>query len=228
MFINEGAYVFILGRSQEKLDKAKSKLGKYLYTIQGDVSYLPDLDKLYGEVATKFDHIDVVMVNAGVALLAKTQDVTEENYDFIFDINIKGAFFTAQKALPLLKSGSSVIFTSSTAAHLGETGNVVYSGSKLALTAFARTFSAEHAKNNIRFNTISPTIIHSPISEYLFSNEQLKYWAEKHPPKRLGKLEDFLGAVKFLASKDSAFIYGQDLLVDGGRSNTIELIESLT
>ena len=219
MFIKEGAHVIVFARNSLKLNRAKNLLGNKLYTIQGDVSNMRDIDALYEEIGKNFKKINIILANAGTNILAKTIDVTEKNYDIIFNTNTKGAFFTVQKALSLLQEGSSVIFVSSTAAHSSETGDCVYAGSKAALRAFAMTFSAEYAKKQIRFNVISPTMTRTPLLESLGNEDFLNHWAERHPPGRLAKISDFVNAVKFLASGDSEFIYGQDIVVDGGKCN---------
>lgn len=227
MFIAEGAHVFIHGRDGAALDHAHARLGKRAYPVQGDVSKLADIDKLYEEVSLRFDRIDVVLANTGTNILSRLKDVTEKNYDVIFDTNTKGAFFTVQKALPFLRRGSSVIFVSSTAAHTAETGDGVYAGSKASLSLFAKTFSAEHAREGIRFNVISPTMTRTPLLESLGDEAFLNLWSERHPPGRLAEVSDFVGAVRFLASEDSGFVYGQDILVDGGKCDRIEFIETI-
>ena len=227
MFVNSGAHVFIHGRDSKALAQAKNDLGDRLYPVEGDVSSLDDIDSLYARVRERFDHIDVLLANTGTNVLSRLVDVTEENYDKIFDVNTKGAFFTVQKSLGLLQRGSSVIFVSSTAAHTAETGDGVYAGSKASLILFAKTFSAEHALEGIRFNVITPTMTRTPLLESLGDEEFLRYWAKKHPPGRLAEVADFVGAVKFLASEDSGFIYGQDIVVDGGKCDKIEFIETL-
>lgn len=227
MFIMQGAYVFITGRGEGDLLEAKAELGERCFPFQCDVSSTHQLTEFYSYVESKFANIDVLLINAGINILDRMKNVSEENYDKIFSINTKGAFFSAQKALHLLHKNSSVIFVSSSAAHSAETGDGVYSGSKAALIAFAKVFSAEYAQQEIRFNVISPTMTRTPLLESLGNEAFLNYWANRHPPKRLASVDEFVGAVKFLASTDSSFVYGQDILVDGGKCGHFDFIETI-
>src|SRR3979411_1097814 len=162
-FQEEGAKVAILGRSRQTLDEAVKTIGNGVVAVQGDVANLADIDKMYGEVAQKLGKIDVLFVNAGVAKFAPFAETSESTYDEQFDINIKGAYFTIQKALPLLNDGASIILNTSAADRKGTVGASAYSATKAALRSLARTVAAELADRGIRVNTVAPGPIVTPI-----------------------------------------------------------------
>jgi NAD(P)-dependent dehydrogenase (short-subunit alcohol dehydrogenase family) len=220
-FQQEGARVAISGRSKQTLDEAVRTIGNGVLAVQADVAKLADLDKLYREVSQKLGKIDVLFVNAGVAKFAPLAETSESTYDEQFDINIKGAYFTIQKALPLLNDGASIILTSSVADSKGQVGATAYAATKAALRSLARTAAAELVGRGIRVNTVAPGPIVTPIfgktglpKEAL--DEFAKEIAAKVPMKRFGQPEEVAGTVAFLASQDASYITGVEINVDGG------------
>src|ERR1700720_4385228 len=220
-FQEEGAKVAILGRSRKTLDEAVKIIGNGVVVVEGDVAKLADLDKLYAEVSRKLGKIDVLFVNAGVAKFAPFADTTESLYDEQFDINIKGAYFTIQKALPLLNDGASIILNTSVADRKGTTGTSAYSATKAALRSLARTAAAELVGRGIRVNTVAPGPIVTPIfGRTGLSQETIDEFAKemlaKVPMKRFGQPEEVAATVAFLASQDASYITGVEITVDGG------------
>lgn len=220
-FQEEGAKVVISGRSRKTLDEAVKTIGNGVLAVQADVSKLEDVDKLYAEVGKKFGKIDVLFVNAGVAKFAPLAETTESTYDEQFDINIKGAYFTIQKALPLLNDGASIILNTSVADRKGTANTSAYSATKAALRSLARTAAAELADRGIRVNTVAPGPIVTPIfGRTGLPQEAVDQFAKevisKVPLKRFGQPEEVAGAVAFLASQDASYITGVELNVDGG------------
>lgn len=220
-FQQEGAKVVISGRSKKTLDEAVRTIGNGVLSIQADVASLSDLDKLYQDVANKFGKIDVLFVNAGIAKFAPVAETSESTYDEQFDINIKGAFFTIQKAIPLLNDGASIILNTSVAGSTGNANTSAYSATKAALRSLARTAAAELVERGIRVNAVAPGPIETPIfgrtglpqeAVDQFANQIL----EKVPMKRFGQPEEVAAAVAFLASDDASYITGVELNVDGG------------
>lgn len=222
LFAQEGATVIITGRRQAELDAAVAEIGGDAVGVQGDVSKLDDLDQLYAEVKAKFGHIDIVFANAGIIdTAAPIGVVTEEYFDNIFNINVKGLLFTVQKALPLLVDGGSVILNSSIANTIAFEGFGVYCASKAAVRSLARTWTAELKAHKIRVNVVSPGPIATPILEKVgMSEQQMKDFGEamvgQIPLGRFGQPEEVAQAVLFLASADSSYVAGVDLYVDGG------------
>lgn len=221
LFVKEGATVFITGRRQAELDAAVAEIGGNAIAVQGDVSNLADLDKLFAEVKAKFGHIDILFANAGIADLSPIGAVTEEHFDKTFGINVKGLLFTVQKALPLLVDGASVILNSSVANTVGFEGFGVYAATKAAVRSFARTWTAELKARKIRVNVVSPGPIETPIFDKMgLSVEQIAAFGAnittQVPLGRFGHPDEIAQAVLFLASADSSYVAGVDLYVDGG------------
>ena len=220
-FVNEGAYVFITGRREAELAAAKKQIGKNVTAIQGDVSNLDDLDRLFAQIRKEKGDIDVVFANAGVARYAPLGAITEDFFDSIFDINVKGVLFTVQKSLPLLRDGGSIILNASIVASKGLSSNSVYSATKAAVRSFARTWTTDLKDRRIRVNAISPGPIDTPgLSELLASSEtgeqRKKMISNTVPLGRFGAPEEIAKAVVFLASDDASYITGIELFVDGG------------
>lgn len=217
----EGARVAISGRSKKTLDEAVKNLGNGLVAIQSDVAKLSDLDKLYAEVSQKLGKLDVLFVNAGIAKFAPLAETSESLYDEMYDINVKGAYFTIQKALPLLNDGASIILNTSVADQKGIAGGTVYASTKAAMRSFARTMAAELVGRNIRVNTVAPGPIVTPILERTglppeAVDEFGKMFIALNPMKRFGQPEEVAGVVAFLASQDASYMTGVEINVDGG------------
>ncbi len=187
-FVEEGAYVFITGRRQAELDKAVAEIGRNVTGVQGDVSNLDDLDRLYKEVETKKGKLDVLFANAGIAEPVPTPDVTPEHYDRTFDINTRGVFFAVHKALPLMKDGGSIIVNGSGAWQKGIPMYAAYSATKAALRSFVRTWTAEFAGKGIRANVISPGPVETPILEGQFGENTDAVWGASGSLRRLLRL----------------------------------------
>ena len=220
-FVAEGAYVFITGRRQAELDEAVRQVGKHVTGVQGDVSNLADLDRLLATVKQQQGRLDLPFANAGIPALAPLGKITEEHFDRQFDINVKGALFTVQKALPLLPDGASIILNASIVASKGLSSNSVYSATKAAVRSFARTWTTDLKDRGIRVNAVSPGSIDTPgLSDLLASSEtgqqRLKMLASAVPLGRLGTPDEIAKAVVFLASDDSSYVTGAELFVDGG------------
>jgi NAD(P)-dependent dehydrogenase (short-subunit alcohol dehydrogenase family) len=221
-FVSDGAYVFITGRRQSELDEAVKQIGTNVSGIQGDVSNLADLDRLYSTVKTEKGRIDTLFANAGVGELVPLEAITEAHFDKTFGINVKGLLFTVQKALPLFQDGGSIILNASIAASKGFEGLSIYSATKAAVRSFARSWTVELKNHKIRVNAISPGPIDTPgIRTGLIQNEeQIKQFIASQvatiPLGRMGDPDDVANVVSFLASDESSFITGIELFVDGG------------
>src|SRR5947209_4765384 len=220
-FVNEGAYVFITGRREPELAAAVKEIGRNVTGVQGDVSNLGDLDRLFAQIKREKGKLDIVFANAGVAKFAPFGTITEEFYDSIFNINVKGLLFTVQKALPLLPDGASIILNASIVASKGLPMNSVYSATKAAVRSFARTWTTDLKDRRIRVNAVSPGSIDTPgLSELLASSEtgqqRKKMISNAIPLGRLGTPSEIAKAVVFLASDDSSYVTGTELFVDGG------------
>jgi len=220
-FVNEGAYVFIMGRRDRELAAAVKEIGRDVIAVQGDVSNLGDLDRLFAQIKRERGKLDVVFANAGVATYAPFGKITEEHYDSIFNINVRGLLFTVQKALPLMPDGASVILNASIVASKGLTANSVYSATKAAVRSFARTWTTDLKDRRIRVNAVSPGPIDTPgLNDLMASTgggeQRLKALSSVVPLGRLGTPDEIAKAVVFLASDDSSFITGTELFVDGG------------
>lgn len=215
----EGAHVFITGRRAAELDRAVKHIGKNAVGIRGDVSKLEDLDRFYDIVRREREHIDILFVNAGVAAKAKLGSITEEHFDREFGINVKGALFTVQKALPLLRDGASIILNASIVASKGLADLSVYSATKAALRSFARTWATDLADRRIRVNVVSPGFIDTPGLQELeaaTSDQLTATLATSIPLRRMGKPAEIAKAVSFLGSDESSYVTGTELFIDGG------------
>jgi NAD(P)-dependent dehydrogenase (short-subunit alcohol dehydrogenase family) len=203
------------------LAAAVKEVEKNVTAVQGDVSSLGDLDRLFAQIKQEKGRLDIVFANAGVAKYATMGEITEELYDSIFDTNVKGLLFTVQKAVPLMSDGASIILNASIIASKGLASNSVYSATKAAVRSFARTWTTDLRTRRIRVNAVSPGSIDTPgLSELLGSSEtgqqRLKMLSSAVPLGRLGKPDEIASAVVFLASDDASYITGAELFVDGG------------
>jgi NAD(P)-dependent dehydrogenase (short-subunit alcohol dehydrogenase family) len=220
-FVSEGAHVFITGRREPELATAVKEIGRNVTGVRGDVSRPSDLDRLFGQIKQEKGRLDVVFANAGVATYAPFGKITEEHYDSIFDINVKGLLFTVQKALALMPEGASIILNASVVASKGLTANSVYSATKAAVRSFARTWTTDLKDRRIRVNAVSPGPIDTPgLNDLVASTgageQRMKAVAGGVPLGRLGTPDEIAKAVVFLASDDSSYVTGTELFVDGG------------
>src|SRR5438128_402379 len=221
LFVNEGAYVFITGRRDPELAAAVKEIGRNVTGIRGDVSNLGELDRLFAQIKREKGTLASVFANAGVATSARFGTITEEHYDSIFSINVKGLLFTVQKALPLLPDGASIILNASIVASKGLPANSGYSATKAAVRSFARTWTTDLKDRRIRVNAVSPGPLDTPgLNDLVASTgageQRLKMLSNIVPLDRLGTPKAIPKAVVFLASDDSSYITGTELFVDGG------------
>jgi NAD(P)-dependent dehydrogenase (short-subunit alcohol dehydrogenase family) len=215
-FAQEGARVFIIGRRQSQLDQAVASIGGDAAAIQGDISSLTDLDRIYATVESRAGHIDVLAVNAGIYEFGKLGEITEEQFDKTFNTDVRGVLFTVQKALPLLSKGSSVILTGSMVSIKGFASCSVYNASKAAVRSFARTWIVDLKGRGIRINVLSPGYTDTPGLSELMTDEEKAAAVATVPLGRLAVPDDLAKAALFLASDDSAYVSGIELFVDGG------------
>src|SRR6266849_2299532 len=217
--VADGAYVFITGRRKSELDAAVEQIGRNVTAVQGDVSKLADLDRLFATVKEVKGRIDIVFANAGVAEPAPLGAISEDLFDRMFGTNVKGALFTVQKALPLLTDGASIILTSSIVGSKGPASRSVYSATKAALRSFARSWTTDLKGRKIRVNVVSPGAIDTPGLRGLANKDSEglnELYRDRVPLGRVGRPEDIANAVAFLASDDSSYVTGIELFVDGG------------
>ena len=214
-FVAEGAFVFITGRRQPELDAAVKQIGANVAAVQGDASNLADLDRLYSTVKQRKKRIDVLFANAGVAEFVPLGSITEEHFDKVFNLNVRGALFTVQKALPLFNDGGSIILTASGASVKGLPAASVYSATKAAVRSFVRCWTTDLKERRIRVNAISPGPTDTPMLAGLHK-ENAAQLTSMVPMGRLGKPEEIASAAVFLASDESSFVTGIELCVDGG------------
>jgi NAD(P)-dependent dehydrogenase (short-subunit alcohol dehydrogenase family) len=216
-FVEEGAYVFIVGRRQEALDEAVKLIGRNVTGVRGDVSNLDDLDRLFDTVKREKGKIDVLFASAGKGEAAKLGEITEQHFDAGFGLIVRGTLFTVQKALPLLNDGASIIMTGSVASVKGFPGFGVYAASKAALRSFARTWLNELKGRHIRVNVLSPGQVDTPDSRRL-DKEAREMFESLIPRGKMGRPEEIAAVALFLASDESSYVNGVDLAVDGGFS----------
>jgi NAD(P)-dependent dehydrogenase (short-subunit alcohol dehydrogenase family) len=222
-FLNEGATVVVIGRNAATLSAAQKRLGPHAMVLAADVTKSEDLERLVQAIREKHGRIDVLFVNAGVAKLGTIENMTEEVFDEIFDTNIRGAYFTVKKALPLVAEGGAIIFTTSWFVEVGIAGTSAVSATKAALRSLTRTLASELLPRNIRVNAVSPGVIETPLFSKLGLPEETvaeigKGLLAQIPQKRFGTAEEIAKVVVFLASTDASYITGVELAVDGGRT----------
>jgi NAD(P)-dependent dehydrogenase (short-subunit alcohol dehydrogenase family) len=223
LFAQEGAKVVIAGRDRITLSEAASSIGGDVLALQTDVTNLEEIDQLYQATAEKFGKIDILFANAGMGRFTSLEETTEAIYDEVFSINLKGLYFTVQKALTHLNDHAAIVLNTSFLSELGVPGTSVVSASKAAARSLAKTFSAELVSRGIRVNAISPGAIATPFhSRTGLSQEAIEANAQRFmaqiPMKRFGTPEEIARAVLFLSTSDSAYILGAEIAVDGGIS----------
>lgn len=221
LFIEEGAQVIITGQNETRLQEAAQKLGNNAKSVKANVVSMEDLEQLAKQVQGIFGSVDILFVNAGVAKAAPFKQVTEDSFDEEIAINFKGVFFTVQKLEPLMKDGGSIILTTTSLDQTAMMGESVYSATKAAVRSLARSFSVELLERKIRVNAVAPGPIETPIwSKMKMPQEAMEQAAQqviaRTPAGRFGKPEEIAKAVLFLASDDSSFMLGEEILVDGG------------
>lgn len=223
LFVEEGAYVFVAGRRQSELDKARASIGRNVATVQADVSKLEDLDRLFGQVRAEKGVVDVLVTSAAFVEQVALADVTPEHFDRTFDLNARSVLFTAQKALPLMRNGGSIVLVSSGLHLMGVPGHSTYSATKAALRSYARTWAAELKDRGIRVNTLSCGPTDTPMLNGIGTTQAEKdavkaMFASMVPLGRIARPEEAAAGALFLASGDSSYTTGSDLSADGGAS----------
>ncbi|MBB2156954.1 SDR family oxidoreductase [Gluconacetobacter diazotrophicus] len=217
LFAGEGAHVYITGRRRPELDAAVSAVGGRISAIQADVAKLPDLDRVYDQIGREKGRVDIVFANAGLGEMVPLGAITEDHYDRIFDINVKGVVFTVQKALPLMPDGGAIVLNASIASIKGFSAFSIYAATKAAVRSFARSWTSDLKDRGIRVNVVSPGPIDTPLLNHTFSDpDEKKALAATVVMGRVGRAEEVASAVLFLASSDASFVTGVELFVDGG------------
>ena len=216
-FVQEGAYVFITGRRQSELDKAKALIGDGVSTVAGDVTVSADLDRLFATVLEQKGALDILVASSGRSEPEELGKVTEENFDATFNLNARATLFTVQKALPLMRTGGSVILIGSVAGYVGVPGFSAYSATKAALRSYVRTWTREFTDRGIRFNTLTPGPIDTPMIDSTADPDATRaQFVAAIPLNRMGRPEEIAAAAAFLASDEASFVAGAELSVDGG------------
>ncbi len=218
LFVEEGAYVFITGRRQDTLDEAVEVIGRNVTGVQGDAADLDDLDRLFDTVTREKGRIDVLYASAGTGEASDLGAITAEHFDQTFGLNTRGTLFTVQKALPLFNDGGSIFMTGSIASVKGWPSWSVYAASKAALLAYARVWLYELKDRKIRVNVLSPGQVTTPVQDQLFDEETKRHFESLIPRGQMGRPEEIASVALFLASDDSTYVNGVDLVVDGGTS----------
>ncbi|KAL1901074.1 Oxidoreductase asL5 [Sporothrix stenoceras] len=215
-FVDEGAFVYIFSRRQDALDKALATLGSQARAVQGSVSNLDDLDRLYETIKKERGRLDIVMANAGTGGPLKLGAITVEHCDEAYETNIKGTLFTVQKALPLMGKGGSIILTGSSAGTTGSPGFSLYAASKAAVRNFARTWAEDLVGTGIRVNVLSPGPTATELAKAALGEEGQKVFADQNPLRRMAETVEIGAVAAFLASDDSSFMTASEVAVDGG------------
>ena len=216
LFVDEGAHVFITGRRQEALDQAVKLIGRNVTAVRGDAANLDDLDRLYDTVRREKGAIDVLWASAGTGEQGKLGEITEAQFDAAFSLNARGTLFTVQKALPLLNDGGSILMTGSNASHKGFPGWSVYAGSKAVQQAWARVWLAELKDRRIRVNVLTPGQVATAKQQELFDEATRRQFESLIPRGQMGRPEEIATIALFLASDDSSYVNGMELVADGG------------
>src|SRR5580693_7187156 len=223
-FAREGATVYFTGRRQAELDTALREIGPSAKAIRGDIASVADLDRIYSQIAAAESHLDILFANAGGGEFTPLPVVTEAQFEKYVGINVKGTLFTVQKALPLMRPGSAIVITGSTASVEGAPAFGVYAATKAALRSLTRTWASDLKGRDIRVNIVVPGAVVTPgyKSELKLSDAEIERFvarmAEVTPLGRVGKPDEIAKAVSFLASDDASYITGAELIVDGGRT----------
>jgi NAD(P)-dependent dehydrogenase (short-subunit alcohol dehydrogenase family) len=215
-FVEEGAFVYLFGRRQEALDAALAQLGPKARAVRGSVTDPADIDRLYETVKSERGRLDVLFANAGTGTLAPLGEITPEEFDQTFDVNVKGLLFTVQKALPLMTAGASIILTGSTAGVMGMAQFSVYSATKAAIRALARSWAQDLRGSGIRVNVLSPGPTRTELATEVVGEDALAALGATTPLGRVGEPSETGAVAAFLASSDSSFMTGGEVFVDGG------------
>jgi NAD(P)-dependent dehydrogenase (short-subunit alcohol dehydrogenase family) len=215
-FAEEGAFVFITGRRQAELDAAVKEIGPNAVAVRADAASTADLKRLFDTVKAARGRIDVLYANAGIYEFTPFGTITEDAYDKMFDINVKGVLFTVQQAVPLMPDGGSIILTGSVAGSKGFEAATVYGATKAAIRSFARSWTADLKARNIRVNVLSPGPVQTPGFDVFANDEVRNYMKSLVPLGRLGDADEIAKVALFLASDDSSYVAGVELFVDGG------------
>ncbi|MCK0174240.1 SDR family NAD(P)-dependent oxidoreductase [Mycolicibacterium sp. F2034L] len=218
LFVKEGAHVFISGRRKDALDEAVELIGRNVTGVQGDSADLDDVDRLFDTVRREKGAIDVLWASAGMGIQGRLGEITEEQFDATFGLNARGTLFTVQKALPLFNDGGSIFMTGSNASLKGYPEWSVYAASKALLRAYARVWVSELKDRKIRVNVLTPGQVATPIQEQLFDEEMKAQFESLIPRGKMGQPGELASAALFLASDDSSYVNGVELVVDGGTS----------
>ena len=216
LFVEEGAHVFITGRRKDAVEEAVAQIGRNVTGVQGDSSDLDDLDRLFETVRQEKGAIDVLWASAGVGRQAKLGEITEEDFHDAFWLNARGTLFTVQKALPLFNDGGSILMTGSNASLRGYPGWGVYAGSKAVLPGYARVWVSELRDRKIRVNVLTPGQVGTAALAQVMTEEQKAQFESVIPRREMGRPEEIASAALFLASDDSSYVNGHELVVDGG------------